>query len=78
MKQEGSLADMVAKRPAGAEREYRYEFPKAGAAWPMKKTGTVVASSRAAARKELVRRGLLEPFESEVTEFTPVKRATTR
>jgi hypothetical protein len=33
----------------------------------------VVASSKAEARRELVRRGLLEPFESKVTKLTPVK-----
>lgn len=44
----------------------------------MKKTGRVVASSKAAARRELVKRGILEPFESKVTEFTPVKPAARR
>jgi hypothetical protein len=55
-------------------KTYAYEFPKAGATWPMKKTGTVVASSRAEARKELVKRGILQPFESKVTQITPLKR----
>ena len=66
---------MAPQRPPSRGRTYAYEFPGPGAPWPMKKTGTVVASSKAEARRELVRRGLLEPFESKVTKFTPVKQA---
>lgn len=63
------------KRAKQSRREpkvYRYEFPKNGAEWYSKKTGTVVARSVAEAKRTLVKRGLLHPTESEVTEFTVV------
>jgi hypothetical protein len=61
-----------AKRGRREPKVYRYEFPRDGAKWYSKKTGTVVARSVAEAKKVLVQRGLLHPTESEVTEFTVV------
>jgi hypothetical protein len=60
------------KRGKREPKVYRYEFPRNGAKWYSKKTGTVVARSVAEAKKVLVKRGLLHPTESEVTEFTVV------
>ena len=64
---------LSAKQSQKESRRYAYEFPKAGAPWPMKKTGTVTARSMAEARRKLVKSGILEPFESRVAKITPVK-----
>lgn len=55
---------------AKGKRLYQYEFPKRGVDWYAKKIGSVLATSRAQAKKELVKRGLLEPFEARVAEIT--------
>ncbi|MDE1852642.1 MAG: hypothetical protein KGI38_02710 [Thaumarchaeota archaeon] len=61
------------KKPRKAARRYRFEFPKEGVAWYVKKSGSVMASSRAEAKRELVKRGLLEPFEARVATIIPVR-----
>ena len=54
-------------RSAGeSEQLYLFEFPANDAAWYAKKTGSIRAHSPAQARKELVERGMLEPFEARV------------
>jgi hypothetical protein len=65
-------AQTAKKASERGKRVYAYQFPKGDAPWPMRKTGKVVARSKAEARKELVKRGLLQPFESMVTTFTLV------
>ena len=67
-----SIRKKRAKRGGRRPKVYRYEFPKGGAEWYSRKTGTVVATSVAEAKKDLIERGLLHPTESEVTEFTVV------
>lgn len=62
------------RKQAKEKRVYEYEFPKPGVSWPMKKSGKVVAASRTEARRKLVARGLLEPFESKVTWFRLIER----
>ena len=61
-----------AKRVRQGPKVYRYEFPKDGADWYSKKTGTVVARSVAEAKRALLKRGLLHATEAEVTAFTVV------
>jgi hypothetical protein len=60
------------KRGRREPKVYHYEFPRDGAEWYSKKSGTVVARSVAEAKKSLIKRGLLHPTESEVTTFTVV------
>ncbi len=56
---------------------YRFEFPKDGADWYAKKSGSVRASSRAEAKRELVKRGVLDPIEARVAELSPVQAQAT-
>ena len=56
------------------ERVYLFEFPAEGAVWYAKKSGSIRASSPAQARKGLVERGMLEPFEARVAAITLEKQ----
>lgn len=56
-------------RPKACPKLYRFESPRNGADWPKRRSGTVLASSKAEVRRELVERGLLEHSEARATEF---------
>ena len=60
----------MVKRDTGREEKllFKFQFPPNGVSWYVMKSGEVWAESRAAARKELVQRGVLEPFEARVAE----------
>lgn len=53
----------------GEPRTYRFQFPPKGVPWYVEKSGKIEAASRAVAIRELVKKGVLEPFEARVAEI---------
>lgn len=62
------------KGPSEDIRLYRFQFPAEDASWYVMKSGSIKASSKAAARRELVKRGVLEPFEAKVARIAPAEK----
>ena len=59
----------TAKKEVEVKNLFRFQFPPNGISWYVMKSGWVWAESRAAAKKLLVEKGVLEPFEARVAEI---------